>query len=119
MKLSEAMMLGYTMGRELNNGSWDTCLIGISCHAVSNSYYTTLGEAYDRWPWIGISVPHPQNTEFLFPPYLILTELCGEVIAGRTTIEQVVDWVRSVEPEEPTPAAPGKEEVPEPETCLM
>ncbi len=118
MKLSEAMMLGYTMGRELDNGSWNTCLIGISCHAVSTSYYATLRESFERWPWIGNSVPHPHNRHLLLPPYVILTDLCNEVIHGTMTIEQAVDWVRSVEPEE-SATTPIEKEVPEPETCVM
>ncbi len=120
MKLSEAMLLGCIhAGKTLDNSTWDTCLLGVSCHAVGTSEIATFYEANRRWPWLMDCFPAEPPEVGILPAYLTITSLCSDLIHGKKTIEQVVDWVRSVEPEEPTPATPIKEEVREPETCLM
>ena len=110
MRLSEAILLGSTTAPPLNNTSWKTCLIGIGMHALGKD---NIGnhEAMLRYPWL--------REDYEMPAHLfagsgrgrkltarqIITGLATQIECGSISLEQAVDWIRSVEPEEPANAA--------------
>jgi hypothetical protein len=103
VKLSEAMMLG-AMSHKMDGETWRTCLLGVSALALGAKSNSFNKEAMDRWPWIMEDRPVPEKWwprcgtgAFIGA----ISELAAEVAAGRIPLEEVVDWVRSVEPQEP------------------
>jgi hypothetical protein len=107
MKLSDAILLGSTM-HKLDPACWDGCLLGVSVRAVGATSNFFNDEAQRRWPWmVGKKVAMPDFSRY---PHIsleftqVISWLDVEVNDGKVTLEQVVDWVRSVEPEESKPA---------------
>jgi|SRR5882672_2265388 len=102
MKLSDAILLGSIVGEQPTNHSWNTCLLGIACHAVGKTNFNNR-EALTRWPWMEEWATPPTIARFTDTPHqyrTILTALCDGVMFGGVTITQVIDYVRSVEPPE-------------------
>jgi len=110
VRLSEAIMLGSTMGLKVQNTSWRSCLIGIGISAIGKDNIGNV-EALARYPWLNQSYEVPSIAASGWfaagKPYQarsIITEMATKVELGEITIEQAVDWIRSVEPrEEPCP----------------
>jgi hypothetical protein len=122
VKLSEAMMLGIS-AFNLRPQVWACpdggCLLGVAAHAAGIKFASS-GEAIARiriqWPWIDRKFDVPQLARDL--PKLrdgnflhiadkpsggavyIISFFANHVKLGTCSIEQVVDWVRSVEPAE-------------------
>ena len=125
MRLSEAMMLGHTRYK-LNPELWACedggCLLGVAGYAAGVQFTEEGDEDFeriiDRWPWLINHVTSPafafdcgqshlfshlHNYPFENAAYCFISCLAFELKNGVVTIEQVVDWVRSVEPSEPEP----------------
>lgn len=102
MRLSEAIMLGSTLGERLSNYSWDTCLLGISCHALGTSNHNNR-EAIRRWPWLRkiYTAPPDLHLDSCYSGETILTSLCERIANGEMTIELAAEIVREIEPDEP------------------
>jgi hypothetical protein len=99
MKLSEAMMLGAT-AHGVDGTTWEGCLLGVSVKAVGGNNTFNL-EALARWPWIRKKVQSPEHLGYTGASCSAETLISGlaiRVMSGEVTLEQVVDWVRSVEP---------------------
>ncbi len=100
MKLSEALMLGSTLGEEVSNASWDKCLLGIACHALGDSNF--YNEAVMRWTWLTEKiVSHPDLLNG--HPYsgtTFVTGLAIKVEEGRMTIQRAAEIVAEIEPAE-------------------
>ncbi len=106
MRLSEAIMLGSTT-ETLDSASWQTCLLGIGLHAIDPAAENFCNDdAIRRWPWIKSTVEIPCLGSFSgggeATPSGIISVLAGDVQKGIVTLEKVVDWVRSVEPPDPS-----------------
>lgn len=124
MKLSDAIMLGITM-YELKPAAWfckdGGCLCGIALLAVNEEAPINLASApiLWEWPWLDkmFSVPPlcvGPVTNALGDPYgwvsyrvggseralAIISRMASQVKRGDITLEQAVDWIRSVEPQE-------------------
>jgi hypothetical protein len=102
MKLSEAMMLGGTV-HKLDSGSWECCLLGVSVQALGADNHSNL-EAAARWSWIDDDFAAPESLLAFcgnLQGRIIISNLSCRVQDGTITLEQAVDWVRSVEPSEP------------------
>ena len=93
MKLSEAMSLGCTMSstREAN---WQNCALGIAANAVgldgchSGVRLLIIG---DEWPWL--------VKNHCYHATKIMTAFDTQVLAGTMTMEELIAYVRSVEPQ--------------------
>lgn len=104
MRLSEAMMLGG-IANTIDCDCWDGCLLGVSVKALGANQNKFNREAQTRWPWIEDKFAEPKIMADWYgdgheTASVILSNLAVMVVAGRVTLEQVVDWVRSVEPAE-------------------
>jgi hypothetical protein len=100
MKLSEAMLLGSTLVKmeacELSSCAYGAALraVGILPHRLT---YVTVAE---RWPWTAADMDSPLTSGMLNEAGCSVYEKFDfDVCTGRMTFEQLVDYVRSIEPE--------------------
>lgn len=118
MKLSEAIMLGqglieFTPSRFLEHGCG--CLIGAGYAASTGKRNAFLKEIIDRWPWLDTQVEVPaklrnQGHRKFETAEFVISTFAFFVKDGSATLEEVVDWIRSVEPaEDPSPSLPSSE----------
>jgi hypothetical protein len=98
MKLSEAIMLGSTQCK-MEPASFSTCVLGVSLWAIGlPARSPDWGSRYDLiaqvWPW---------TDAYSRPGKMYLQEIYQRfdhrVCTGEMTLEQLVDYVKSVEPE--------------------
>jgi hypothetical protein len=114
VKLSEAMMLGSTMGLKFKNDDWCTCLLGISMAALGQRNDMNR-EAERRYPWILKDYVYPMSIHPR-PFKWGITWWADRIECGLATFEEAIDWVRSVEPQDETnstqasPAATARDE---------
>ena len=100
MRLSEAMMLGSTTCK-MEAGDWNSCALGCALNAEGVRQYAGRDgygrsiETNDRWPWIW-GLIDDEGTTFAEQ---IWTRFDFQVCDGRMTLEQLVDYVRSIEPD--------------------
>ncbi len=114
MRLSEEIRLGSLLVQEPT--AWDVraCAIGmanLSVGYVANGKYDSnaYGQILNRHRWTGDSVfPCPLGCERKEAPLscsgmsMVHHLFDGHVMQAEMTIEQLVDWVRSVEPPDPS-----------------
>jgi hypothetical protein len=104
MKLSEAMMLGSTLVK-MRAGDWNNCALGVAAQAAGISAQGRSGPIYRKWPWLEIRVEASEffHASHILCPILWITEIWARfdklVVCGEMTFEQLVDYVRSIEPE--------------------
>jgi len=107
-KLSTMMMLGSTMldqrdaskYLEQRDGKWCGCAIGMACLAMGESTGTSR---HHLFPWLSSS---PEGTSLSYDLRIssMFRTVCGDTpsIYGdrpMASLEEIVDWVRGVEPE--------------------
>jgi len=97
MKLSIAMMLGSATCKMVA-GDLNTCAIGAAANAVGSSAmsgnydYSRLEAVLSWWPWLG-------PTGYIGEHFSdIAVRFDVDVCDGRMTLEQLADYVRSIEP---------------------
>lgn len=96
MKLSEAMMLGSAT-MKMERGEIQSCAIGAAANALGLIAYdgtrARLVAIFHTWPWLSTNgwVSHDCSR--------IITLFDHQVCDGEMTFEQLVDYVRSIEPE--------------------
>lgn len=112
MRLSEAILLGSTSVRPLagrmikfQNGETFGCALGMACTAAAVPFFQSQ-EFYDEWPWLKNHFTLPccgGQTEYFGSSVIVhvFDYHIMEVNKPHWTLEQLVDWVRSVEPPEP------------------
>ncbi len=124
MKLSEAIVLGSTVFRPLAGGlvadpSRQTCAFMMAAAALSKPA-CLWAEAPTTWPWLTRQLAHVPCgcrgwDRYLSANYMtaIIHVFACHVATKEWTIEQVADWVASVEPQDEltTPAAEREDEV--------
>lgn len=98
MRLSEAAMLGTTL--EMKFGVWNHCLLGNAATAVGIPTWGNLGNGRYRriceeWPWL-LKLEHGDYGATF--GYRIWQRFDHEVAEGKITVEQLIDWIREVEP---------------------
>ena len=95
MKLSEAMMLGSTTCKMI---PYDlaTCALGAACNAVGCQVqkHSRWGFISQTWPWTD-GCREGADRDYCLE---IAKKFDTFVAAGKMTLEQLVDWVESVEP---------------------
>lgn len=91
MRLSEAMMLGSTTCKMVP-GDWDSCALGCAGNAIGLPSMRKTGmrihHIVEAWPWL------QRNRS----GGIIADKFDNQVCRGLMTLEQLVDWVRFVEP---------------------
>jgi len=97
MKLSDAIALGqhlikWTNGRTLYDGQGCACGMALAAHGEQ---LADVGDFYNRYPW---AKEHGL--------WVQITHEFDRVLRGQLTLDQLIDWVRSIEPaEEEAPVA--------------
>lgn len=104
MRLSEAIALGRTTIPRLISANLEGCAMGMAANAVSCGLsYLALSKV---WPWLyGKSFRCPQCDERGEDNAMnIIVHLFDHHIMWNPdlTLDQLIDWVRSVEPQETT-----------------
>lgn len=100
MRLSEALMVGSTLGEKVSNRSWNKCLLGIACHALGEMNFR--GEGVRRWPWLLGEVGHSEIACGIpMSGSIFITRLAARVESGEMTIQRAAEIVREIEPDEP------------------
>ena len=99
MKLSEAMMLGAATCR-MEAGNWNSCAIGAAGNAMGVPQGKLL-RGNDRcrglsaaWPWLWRA-----KNEFAFCWESVASRFDGAVCTGKMTLEELADYVRTIEPD--------------------
>lgn len=100
MKLSEAMMLGAAT-MKMERFRIESCAIGAAANALSlvayDGTFARLHAIFYTWPWLagpmlrGCRFPSQECTR-------IIRTFDNDVCDGSMTFEQLVDYVRSIEP---------------------
>jgi hypothetical protein len=113
MRLSTAILLGAISMDKLLPGSGGHCALNAGLKAVGSTN-THWSDAAEIWPWLvdrkGYPLPcrHTEATGLWAVAHLFDRHVMGRCHAEHgMTLEQLCDWVRSVEPEE----APEQAEV--------
>lgn len=121
MRLSEAILLGSTSVKSTPGTLLETypdggtygCALGMACFAESVAVpfdsWTGLGPVYENWRWLYDRHQIPCGcTRFGgedMPAAVVIAHMFDYHVSGKLapnwTLEQLVDWVRSVEPSEP------------------
>ncbi len=122
MKLSEAIVLGSTVVRPLAGGlatdpNRQTCAFMMAAAALSKPA-CLWAEAPTTWPWLMRQLAHVPCgcrgwDRYLSANYMtaIIHTFACHVATKEWSVEQLADWVASVEPQdELTPAAAGRED---------
>src|ERR1700738_1113450 len=93
MKLSDAIALGRTVSKlndntfTLNDG--EGCALGVALIAAGFTHKVGFERDVTKYfPWVG----HRE--------YEQISEYYDNVVRGRATLDELIDWVRSVEPAE-------------------
>jgi hypothetical protein len=101
MRLSEAMMLGAATCK-MEPGDIRSCAIGAGLNAEGDQSFA-IGRYFAAsriWPWLG-ELKTLRGDRFLVPDMMgrITRRFDDEVCYGEMTLEQLVDYVRSIEPD--------------------
>lgn len=112
MRLSEAILLGSVSVRPLaghmikfENGETFGCALGMACISAAVPVFKSK-QIYDEWPWLQavFALPCCCGGD-VFLASSVIVHIFDYHIMGSYhpywTLEQLVDWVRSVEPPEP------------------
>jgi hypothetical protein len=106
MRLSEAIALGSLTMEKWKAHDLDHCALGMAANAVGcQRQYERI---VDKWPWVGqwrgicpILGCVAGNVYGTHPMICIIPHIFDEhVMAGNFTMEQLIDFVRSIEPAE-------------------
>lgn len=99
MKLSDSIILGSTTCK-LKVGDLNVCAVGAAANAVglplmkNSRDFSRLEAVYNYWPWLygdnSSGLRHMGEIAYLFD---------GQVCRGEMTLEQLADYVRTIEPE--------------------
>jgi hypothetical protein len=113
MKLSTAIMLGRTVIKEIDAYSYCGCAIGMGLAALGYEYESVLhdskkamSDAEKEWPWLCQRYEGQMTSWCYSVPetyFDIISRGFFQVQEGIITLEQLVDWIASVEP----PSASG------------
>lgn len=115
MRLSDAMMLGSVTCR-MERYNWNSCALGCAGNAVGIPNWGNRGHGrhnliLQAWPWlleecpcemcIAVSADRKKRAPWMaHERYMdhITSAFDFQVSYGLMTLEQLIDWVRSVEP---------------------
>lgn len=99
MKLSEAIMLG-SVTCKMEPGNMNSCAFGAALNAVGVPQESWAAMRYTplvkMWPWLRL---HGGTIQLSDLGETIYRKFDLEVCTGSMTLEQLVDYVRSIEPD--------------------
>ncbi len=111
MRLSDAVMMGYSLIK-FNPTTFLTdgcgCLIGAGFAAATGRRDGFSDEMVRIWPWLKQEFATPDVLGVMknFAPVQEAKSIIGQMAIGVSwndqTLEQAVDWIRSVEPPDPS-----------------
>lgn len=102
MRLSEAINLGSTTVK-MEPANISCCALGAACNAVGISDDADRYSAMRaRWPWLNSGGYVTADGYSCRAATAIYTRFDENVCGGEMTLEQLIDYVRSIEPDEPT-----------------
>jgi hypothetical protein len=113
MRLSDAIATGRVTIEKLEAGLLKSCVLGMALNAIGRSDATdesvpckVSGYAVIQatWPWTSTRIRHPLWGHYEYAYALIYQLFDDFVMKRRMTLDELIDWVRSVEPAEPEPA---------------
>ena len=130
MKLSEAIMLGVGLIPEPNGNDVSACAIGMAlmasgAHRPETRDDAGIGKAYRafsrKWPWvIYASYTCPRCPRIMHASQIIWHPFDTHVMIDKNmTIEQLADWVASIEPATPEPTLGRDPEHTHQELCIV
>jgi hypothetical protein len=110
VRLSEAIRMGSLLIEEPRATDINACAVTMACNAIgvqveseplAKDYYNHLLE---NWPWLqGKTVTCPFKRYELTGTTIVWLPFDQYVMSGKMTIDQLADWIRSIEPEEHEP----------------
>jgi|SRR5882724_6263728 len=111
MRLSDAIALGRTLV-VLDPSCYQRCLIGLGYHAIGKNAFDGWLHEWPDYPWLRkqfiVNPPFGIHPSYA---YNVISMLAHKVKSSSISMEQAIDWIRSVEPEENTTSVPEMEEV--------
>jgi hypothetical protein len=91
LKLSDAISLGMTLS-PVREATWTGCALGLAANACGVPKSVCRWELIRQtWPWI-------ESLHFYYETQII-RQFDTQVIAGTMTMEELIAYVRSVEPQ--------------------
>jgi hypothetical protein len=103
VKLSEAMILGSTFIKFDPNiylvGQCG-CLQGAGYAAATGKGFAQGSDIAAQWPWLKQDIDDPRFPGKSTCGTYVINAFAFAIKRGEMTLEEVVDWVRSVEPSE-------------------
>lgn len=117
MRLSDAIAMGRVLVSELKAGSMDGCVLGMAAKAIGTPTSGNMGDCFSKlerqWPWLRNEVPEGVVSTAGNWTGAIWYRFDIEVMIERTlTLDQLIDWVRTIEPPETVGAAPTNPDQP-------
>lgn len=110
MRLSDAIGLGRTLVRVHRAGDIRGCALGMSFLAIGGNP-ADVGPNFEsikaEWPWLKerrfdpLYSPNNSSANFIAYCKSVWLRFDDLVMGGGMTLDQLIDWVRSVEPPEP------------------
>jgi hypothetical protein len=133
MRLSDAIALGRTLIGKTDPSSYCGCALAMALMAIGKEpMVAAIGDdsfaemahdnwfeaAMTEWPWLvteGLEVPKylPAYAYEHYNAEYIISDLFWKVDEGEISLDQLIDWVRSVEPQEETERSPEGTEITE------
>lgn len=111
MRLSDAIATGRCLVTDMKNNDLSKCALGMACLASGIPLFignvSNYAAVMDAWPWLSnvqkcpackLEIGGTQVIWHLFDVHVIFKQ------DGILTLDQLIDWVRSVEPAEETEA---------------
>jgi hypothetical protein len=104
MRLSDAIGLGRTLVKfdstkflwPNDKGECVGCAIGMGLAAIGEVKIERLDQIFVHWPWLN------GTDDWTAKPITIISEMAHRVAKGEQSLDELIDYVRSVEPAEET-----------------
>jgi len=109
MRLSDAIATGRVLVPQLEQGEMRGCALGMALLAVGRNAAEIhlLGYEYvvETWPWLKSAPAHCSSCEYwnttMHGAAKVWLPFDTHVMSDKTmTLDQLIDWVRSIEPQE-------------------
>jgi hypothetical protein len=119
MLLSTAIALGRHLIDKPDGYSYCKCAIGMGLAAIGREFHqsgrdssglSAKNYALQEWPWLKTrEVPTIQRDGKTCPGVQAITRAFFAVERGEYTLDQLIDWVKSIEPEEEVSEQPSEQ----------
>lgn len=108
MRLSDAIALGRVLMPKMKRGTLEGCALGMGLLAVGRSTFSECaydGENYvgllQEWPWLSAELSSMDDRYKTTMPFFLGGMFDEDVMNNKSmTLDQFIDYVRSIEPNE-------------------